>query len=149
VKRDELGVAGFFEDLPVLLFILAGALTIVISSLSASQVVVLSGEEKELDHLANRCVELLLSEVFGDGQGVAVTVGSVCSTRLYQVAEDFLDSRCFSMGIVMLHPELRWLSQDDCKSRGGSERASAASRLFNALTDDGKTAILVVRIIVW
>lgn len=149
MKRDELGVAGFFEDLPVLMFVLAGTFTIVISSLDASDVVVLNRKNMELDRLASRCADLLLFELLGQGQGIAVSVGSVCSTRLCQVADEFLEGRCFQMGIVMLHPEVKWLCQNPMRSADWPERASSASRLFNALTGDGQSAILVVRIVVW
>jgi hypothetical protein len=65
------------------------------------------------------------------------------------VAEDFLGTKSFCVGIVMLHPELRWLLESDVEKVGVPERACSTSRLFNAMTDGGLWAILVVRLIVW
>lgn len=142
-------MAGFFEDLPVLLFVLAGTFTIVISSLSVSVAVVSTEESAKLDFTANRCVELLLSELLGQSDGNQAMVGSFCSTRLFQVAEEFLGKESYCVGIMMIHPELRWLLATDLDGTTVPERASSSSRLFNALTDDGLSAILVVRLIVW
>jgi len=149
VKRDECGVAGFLEDLPVLMFVLAGTLAIVVSALGASKAVVSRDEDKELECLADRCAELLLSELLGQHSEPVITVGSVCSTRLSKIVDEFLYERDFCMSILMVHPELKWLVQESGRSEEVPERACSASRLVNALTDDGRTAILEVRIIVW
>lgn len=149
MKQDERGVVGFFEDLPVLMFVLAGTFTIVVSTWNASQVVVSREENKELARLTDRCADLLLSELVGEQSGTVVTVASVCSTRLTQIVAEFLEGRGFCMSIVMVHPELKWILQNPGRSGEASERACSASRLVNALTDGGYTAILAVRIVVW
>ena len=149
VKQDEQGVAGFFEDLPILLFVLAGTLTIVVSSVSASATVASIKETAKLDLIANRCVELLLSDILGGDDGNHATLASLCSTRVCQIAEDFLGKHPFCVGLLMIHPELRWLLENVSRGSGVPERAGSASRLFNAFTDNGLSAILVVRIIVW
>ena len=149
MKKDERGVAGFFEDLPVLLFVLAGTFTIVVSAWNASQVVVSGEENKALERLTERCAALLLSEIAGEHPETVITVASVCSTKLIDIATEFLDGSAFCLSIVMVHPELEWLLQESDRSGGVPERACSVSRLLNALADDGCTAILVVRIIVW
>jgi hypothetical protein len=149
VKPDERGVAGFFEDLPVLMFVLAGTFTIVVSAWNASQVVISREEDKALELLTDRCAELLLSELVGEHPWTVVTVASVCSTRLTQIVAEFLEGREFCMSIVMVHPELKWILQAPGRSGEAPERACSASRLINALTDGGYTAILAVRIVVW
>lgn len=149
MKHDECGVAGFFEDLPVLMFVLAGTLIIVVSAVSASKVIVTKDENKELERLAERCAELVLSELLGQHREIVVTVGSVCSTRLSQVIDEFLSGHDYCMSILVVHPVLKWLVQVPGRSAEMPERACTTSRLVNALTDDGRMAILAVRIIVW
>lgn len=149
VKRDTSGVAGFFEDLPVLMFVLAGTFMIVASAVCASESVMSGEKSEELEYLVNRSADLVASEVLGEHSGIAVTVGSVCSTRLSQIVKDFLETRNFCMSIVIVHPEFKLLCQVPGPSDGLPKHACSASRLINALTDEGYVAILVVRLLAW
>ena len=149
VYQDESGVGGFFEDLPVLVFVLAGTCVMILSAVSVSDAIVSREKIKELEYLANRCADRVVSELVGAHPGAVIMVESLCATRLCKVISDCLDGHGFRMGIAMVHPVFEWLLEASSASSAILESASSSSRLANGLTDEGYIAVLVVRIIVW
>lgn len=149
MRRDESGVAGFFEDLPVLMFVLAGTLTILISAINASSAKMLEERNRAIEAIAERSADIVVSELTSEHPGVPVTVHSVCCTGLDSTLRDFLGTRGFCLSMVLVHPEFRWLSPPPEQSHDIPEIAHAASRLINALVDDGRLGVLAVRVVVW
>lgn len=149
VIRDRTGVAGFFEDLPVLMFVLAGTVTLVVSAVNVTETMGSYRKQEQLDGFAERSADLLLSELASDNPDVSVIVGSLCCTRLRESVEGFLGEREFAITLVMLHPVLIFLYQDSVMAGNGCRMSSSASRLMNAATEDGREGILAVRIVVW
>lgn len=149
VRRDEAGVAGFFEDLPVLMFVLAGTLTVILSVMTVSGAMLSVERSKNLGALASRSADLLVNELLGKHPERVVTISAVCSTGMLRAIDDFLGAHGFQMSVVMVHPELKWLSVASEPQTRLPEHAFSASRLVNALTDDGLIGVLVVRVLVW
>lgn len=149
MRRDESGVAGFFEDLPVLMFVLAGTFTIVASAIACSQAIVSREEDARLQDLASRSVDLVVSELLEGHPDVVVTISALCATRLGNALKDFLGSSDFGMSIVMVHPELRWICTESNPGRDSNRNACSDSRIVSVLTEDGYVGIILVRVLVW
>ena len=148
MRRDDVGVAGFFEDLPVLVFILAGTLTILISFVSVSGAIQSEEREENLGILANRSLDLIVAELLLDSPAACVNICSVCETELRNMIEEFLGGPCFAISVVMVHPELKWLSNTPVPEQLPAH-ACSSSRLLNGFTDDGRIGVLLVRVLVW
>ncbi len=133
----------------MLMFVLAGTVTLVVSAVNVTETMGSYRKQEQLDSLAERSADLLLSELVGDNPGVSVIVDSLCCTRLRESTEGFLGEREFAITLVMLHPELIFLHQESMNAGEGIRMSSSASRLLNAATEDGREGILAVRIVVW
>ncbi len=146
MKADESAVGGFFEDLPVLAFVLAGVALLMSTGVYVSQRLDEARSEEEADALA----ESLLLEVLGklrnqESSGVMPTVASVVGADL---AVSLNRVTGCTVSVVMRHPNVEWLRVE---SFGVFEqsRTGYASALMNAIDDDGIVVILEVRVVAW
>ena len=150
MHADDDGVAGFFEDLPVLAFILAGVFALVSSSATVCQMRLQERAGIELEMLANEFADLLvvkLCAVFPDHS--APDVGSIGALNVTEIASDVLVGMHFQVALVLIHPELKWLRTESSDDNITADRACSTSRLLKVLLPDGGVGIMEVRCVVF
>jgi len=146
MMRDDAGVAGFFEDLPVMMFVLAGVVCVVVSSTWVCQQIESARAQTELEEAAERIVQRFLADARS-----ASGIISVSSLRCLEPSGLPEESEVveFALSVAQLYPEAEWLfSHSTSSGEIGGSRGSA-SRLFNALSDSGTVVIVEVRVVVW
>jgi len=149
VRSDKSGVAGFFEDLPVLAFVLVGSCVLIASGILTSEANAQKADADRLHKLASSLGDSLVAELLQARPGLVPSISTVCTTALEEVAESVTIDRNYCFSILMLHPELRFICNLSSEERCADCRVAAASRLMNASIDDGLVVILLVRVLVW
>ena len=150
MRSDESGVAGFFEDLPVLAFVLCGVMLLVSSGLWTSGGLATLREDEQLQELASRSVERIVQRI----ESLTTTFETpmlewMAQSNMSQLVEELLGSIHFSVNISSPHAANGWHMgfRDDCS--GGITDTASASRLFNAQDSTGIVLGIGVRLIGW
>ena len=150
MMADRTGVAGFFEDIPILVFVLLGVSTLVLSGVWVSQR--LTGEriQDRLDRLAGALADHLVAEVLelGSYDGLP-RVSSVGSLNLTEHAREELGARGYEIAVLERYPEFAWVKNQSSGDPLLAESTGYASMVFNAVDDNGYTQIMEVRVLVW
>ena len=150
MRADRSGVAGFFEDLPVLMFVLSGVVALVLTSVFVSGRMSADRLDKELDAAAKRIVDSVASEMlFSCGPDVLPTVTSICASDYSGLVSQLSDGRGFALSVFSLHPSFRCMLNISSDQISAPRSTGYASELLNALGDDGLSMVLEVRVIVW
>ncbi len=149
MRADESGVAGFFEDLPVLLIILAGVSVLVFSGATASEHLAEEKIESDLDALAGRFVASIRVSLMRDPSMDHASIAMVKSLNISRCSSDALDDECWSAAFVLLSPSNEWLRAESSPGIAPLTGTGYSSSLFNALLDDGLVGVIEVRILVW
>ncbi|MCU0858976.1 MAG: hypothetical protein MUE55_00060 [Thermoplasmata archaeon] len=146
MRFDERGVGGFAEDLPVMIFVLAGVCLLVGAAVSAAEKA-RTGESDELESLA----EVLVSEVM-DGFSVTETptVTALRSFEIVNCAEPVL-AGCdgWYVSLRSVHPEIELLQSSGSLPDQAPGATGSCSRLINACDDDMMIVVVEVRAVVW
>jgi hypothetical protein len=149
MRKDIRGIGGFFEDLPVLLFVLAGVLSVLSSACWTNAY---SSEEAEFDDVRVRALAMMDSVLLRLSEYASVpTEAQVGNLNLSALArQQGLDSDC-CVSIWMLHPEVYLLAStgnipEDDRMYGSS---SSESRLFNVIDGSGRIGVGEIYVIVW
>jgi hypothetical protein len=149
VRSDIDAVAGFFEDLPVLIYVLSGTLVLASSATWAAQFVSESRDTRSLGHLAESLADKALAEIRnGQPDWHLPTVRSLEGLNLSHLGDD-LQGRKFAISITMRHPTEDFVFSAGMGDLNDTISTGFCSRFLNALTDDGLVAILELRVIVW
>jgi hypothetical protein len=149
MRADDSAVAGFFEDLPVLLIILAGVAVLVLSGAAASERLAEADLESELDSLADRFVASLMVSLKRDPSMDHTSMALVASLNISRCASDALDDESWSVAIVLLSPSTEWLRADSSSETPPRAATGYSSSLFNVVLDDGSVGVVEVSAIVW
>jgi hypothetical protein len=149
--RDDCGgVAGFFEDLPVLMFVLAGVFIVVAAGVWTSTTLETQHKRDRLEALAESLVDQVVLEIETRLGGESVpTVDALSRLNLSHVAGGVLPADRFSVAIIERYPEVRWLIQWSDETPESPTQAVGAARLLNALDENLMVAAVEVRAIVW
>jgi hypothetical protein len=150
MKADCDGVAGFFEDLPVLMFVLTGVFIVVAAGVWTSNVLEVQRMRDRLEAQA----EGLVNEVFLDiearlGGESLPTLSALSNLNLSHVAGGVLPAHRCSIAIIERYPEVRWLVQWSDETSVSSIQAVGAARLRNAFDEHQMVVVIEVRAIVW
>jgi hypothetical protein len=146
--RGKDGVAGFFEDLPVLLFVLMGVTVLVASAAWASRENADRELEKELDETARHVVRALLGSVLKQF-GPTPRVSSLDGVDILSIVSDEARGYSFSVTVSSLCPASGIVRAATAGEVSTAVRTGFASLPFNALDERGLVVILEVRTIVW
>ncbi len=149
IQCDD-AVGGFFEDLPVLAFVLLGVFALVSAGVVASDRM---SEHRRADWLESVADDILKGVLMrltsADAVGYTLTVAGMREMSLEALADGAAGDASYCVGIVVLHPRIEWL----CSATKGDLRtathAGYAESLFNATSDDGSTAIVKVTVLAW
>ncbi len=150
MNTDDAGVAGFFEDLPVLMFVLMGVATLVLSGTWVSQNLETIRIQEELDSFAEDLVDSVLSRILRhETPDLMPSMSWVQNISLSDLVSEIVGERHYLIAIVSRYPSFAWLKTE---SNGDPVRLHATgycSELLNVLDGSGRTAMLEVRAIVW
>jgi hypothetical protein len=147
VWTDRSAVAGFFEDIPVLLIILVGVMSLVLSGVVAAERAQHIENQKQLDLLASRLIDSVAINVAPDPAVEHASMVAFASLNATRCAANVLDDELFGISVIQLYPSMEWIqtrSPDPQRQDTGY-----ASRLFNARLDDGSIGVLEVVAFVW
>ena len=147
---DDRGVAGFFEDLPVLMFVLAGVFIIVAAGVWTSDALASQRFHSKLEGLAEELVNDIIHEVtVRAGADRLPSVDILSSLNLGRVAADSVQSHCYSIAIIERYPLTLWLA--NCTEGFESQpfEAAGSALLLNALDSQLRVVVVEVRVLVW
>jgi hypothetical protein len=150
MMADDRGVAGFFEDLPVLMFVLAGVFIIVAAGVWTSDALASQRFHDKLEGLAEELVNDIIHEVtVRAGANQLPSLDILTSLNLGRVAADSVQSHCYSIAIVERFPTTQWLV--NCSKASGSQpfEAAGSALLLNALDSHLRVVVVEVEVLVW
>ncbi len=146
MRSDETGVGGFAEDLPVMVFVLAGVCLLVGSAVTATEKV-RADDDDDLESLA----EILVSEV--------MKVFSVTETPTVAALRSFEIGGCtervlagcdgWFLSLRSVHPEVEMLQSAGALPGQFPGTTGSCSRLINAYDDEMMLVVVEVRAVVW
>lgn len=149
MRSDERAVAGFFEDIPITLIVLAGVALIVSSSVWSSARMAEDDRLEGLHAAAQRAANRFVKEIREQSSAVGLPeLKWIESINLTALLLPILAPLCFSMNVSLAGCQ-HWhvLVEEE-----GSTPATAtgfAHEWFNAVTTEGAVVICEVRLIVW
>jgi len=146
MRSDETAVGGFVEDLPVMVFVLAGVCMLVGSAVDAADKV-RAGPGDELELVAERLVVEVVDAA------CVVDLPTVAGLRSLNISDC---ARAIAESCVGSYVSLRSLyPASDVLLAWGSfpverpEETGSFSRLVNAVDDKGLVIVVEVRAVVW
>ena len=150
MKADCDGVAGFFEDLPVLMFVLTGVFIVVAAGVWTSNTLEAQRMRDRLEALAEGLVnEVVLETEARLGGESFPTVSALSHLNLSHLAGGVLPAHRCSIAIIERYPEARWLVHWPDETPDSPIQAVGASRLLNAFDEHLMVVVVEVRTIVW
>lgn len=150
MRTDRSGVAGFFEDLPVLMFVLSGVASLVLTSVFVSERIASAELGEQLDAIADRMVSSVSLEILRScGADTVPSLAAVRSVNYSFLTAESCEGRSFALSVLSLHPSFSCLVNISCNRTGVPSSTGYASGLLNALADDGLVMVMEVRAIVW
>ncbi len=151
MRRDDAAVAGFFEDLPVLLFVLAGVAAIVFSGVFSAAQRADGRLQEDLDAAASHMVEGLvahLAELDLAGNG-APGEDQVRDIDLRSLAGQLAQGHACTISLVRVHPSHEVLARWSMMQESLPKATGYAARVMNAVGESGCFTMLEVRVLVW
>jgi len=149
VRLDDSAVAGFFEDIPVLIIILTGVSSLVLSGVMASERITAVTVQRGLDELAERLVCWIAIWVHPD-QGIEhASLASFMSVNITRGASEVLDDESYKVAVVQRLPRLEWIRSASNSEAADLLNTGYASGLFNARLGDGTIGVVEVAAFVW
>jgi hypothetical protein len=150
MKADCVGVAGFFEDLPVLMFVLTGVFIVVAASVWTSNTLEAQRMRDRLEALAKGLVNEVVLEVEVRLGGESFPTGSALShLNRSHLAGGVLPAHRCSIAVIERYPEVRWLVHWSDETPDSPIQAVGAARLLNAFDEHLMVVVVEVRAIVW
>lgn len=149
MKLDRTAVAGFFEDLPVLLFVLAGVMTIVVTSTLAAEKFEEQTRQKDLNEWAHDIADTIVRRVqLSAGPNALPLVSSLINLN---ISADVPQTRpCdFAASVFIVHPSIKPIIYYSSDPDALPELTGSSVRLMNAIDDQGEVVILKVRTVAW
>ena len=143
------GVAGFFEDIPVLAIILVGVGALVSTGVGVAKDEAAERSQEYLEAQSERLLSCIMSEIGRRSQGLLPSAIILRNLNMTECASALHEGVCWAVSIVELHPQVVfWISVvGDACGRVTATGYSAA--LMNACLEDGLVGIFEVRVLVW
>lgn len=150
MDADDSGVAGFFEDLPVLMFVLVGVATLVLCGTWVSRNLNAVQVQEELDSLAEDLVNSVVSQLLRpETPGLMPSVSSAQNVDIPDIASRVVGERHYLIAIISRYPSYTWLNTGSDNDTTLPNATGYCSQLLNVLDGYGRTVLLEVRAIVW
>jgi len=150
VNADDHAVAGFFEDLPVLMFVLAGVASLLLSGSWVAGCEQHHRASEELRDIAEDFGGRLLDAVgASDPTSPAPMMASVEDLDVSAVSGALGRTVRASVSIVELYPDVVWVLTWRSEDQGEISSTGSFGALFHARGSDGNTAVMELRVVVW
>ena len=149
VRPDDTAIAGFFEDLPVLLIVLAGVTMLVVSGVAASERLSEQRVQRALDALAARFTDSIMLSLSRSMTHQHISMASIESVNISRCAADALGLECYHVAFVEYFPDVRWVRSESRSEDTLRANTGYAAHLVNAVMPDGGVVIVGVIAIVW
>lgn len=150
MNRDDKGVAGFFEDLPVLMFVLIGVISLVLSGIWVARSLDSVHGLDELESFAEMLVDGVLSRlVRPETPGLMSSVAAAQCLDVSGIARDIIGERHCMVSIIARFPYYAWLNMYSDNQTDQPNLTGYCSRLLSAADGQGRTTIVEVRAVVW
>ena len=147
MRRDERGVGGFIEDVPVLVFVLAGVLTLVGTGAWAAEQKAGAARDDALRSLASDTMDRVLWAL-SDGVDETMVVGVLAGWNASWAFTEVPEGIGWLLSVDMLHPNPGQLILLCSDAVGTPADTASDSRLVNAECD-GMCALVRVTVVVW
>ena len=144
MRANDNAVAGFFEDIPVLLVVLAGVMVLTVSGAIAAARAQDIENQETLDALARRLLDSLTVGITSDPTIEHVSVAAVLSVNVSRCAADVLADESFAVTFNLRYPHVEWLRTNSNIDGTHCSASGYASKLINVRLDDGTTGVLEV-----
>lgn len=148
MRIDDSGVGGFFEDLPVMLFVLAGVSSMIMTGVFAGEEISRAREKEELSFIAVHMADGLVSHCWPAEERLPTLV-HIRQLDIVDICRSLASGRHFAAVMIMHHPGYELLCQGSDSVREPACDAGSATRLLNALDENGVIAIVEARVVVW
>ena len=150
MKADCDGVAGFFEDLPVLMFVLTGVFIVVAAGVWTSNTLEAQRVRDRFEVLAAGLVNEVVLEIEARLGGRAFpTVSALSHLNLSHLVGGVLPAHRCSIAIIERYPEVRWLVRWSDETPDSAIQTVGAAKLLNAFDEHLMVVVVEVRAIVW
>jgi len=150
MKADDGGVAGFFEDLPVLMFVLVGVVTLVLCCTWVSRNLNAVQVQEELDSLAEDIVDSVMSRLLKpETPGLAPSASSAQKMDILDIASRVSGGRHYLVAMIARYPSCTWLNTGSDTNTVPPDATGYCSRLLNVIDGYERIVVLEVRAIVW
>lgn len=141
-------VAGFFEDLPVLVIVLSGAMILASTATWVSREVSDARNSEILVDRAQLLASRIMTEIRnGHAEAQVPTIRSLQGLNLSRILEDS-EAAVAAVSIQMVYPRAEFVVGLDTKPSDQPRSSGYCSEHFNAMTDKGLAAVLELRVIV-
>lgn len=149
MKADRAAVAGFFEDLPVLLFVLAGVTTLVLTSVFVAERLELQKKQKDLEEAARNLANVIVRKArLYAGPDLLPLVSYLSSLNISdEVAPG--GTIDFAVSVFVVHPLVKCILDYSTNPDAIPRLTGSALRLANAIDDQCGIVILEVRTLAW
>lgn len=147
MRRDESGIGGFVEDLPVLAFVLVGALALVSTSVWVAQERADARACLRADASAEGLLDAVLLRL-SDGAECGISVPELRGLNASVVDGLAPEGFDWMISILILHPWVESIEVGDERCASGPTPFGYANRLINAKYGAGGCALVEVRCVV-
>ncbi len=150
MKNDCLAVAGFFEDLPVLAFVLSGVMSLILTGTFVARHLEVERNQEHLDDLAQRIVDSLAGRIcLSRGTESLPTVVALIAWNYSAIFRDLCEGHGYLFTVNSVHPSPEELIRACSDSRDTPESTGHAVRFVNALDARNLRIVLEANILVW
>lgn len=149
MRRCREGVAGFFEDLPVLAIILVGVSVLVASGVNLARHELAERSETHLDFMSEKLLDSILSEIASISPGLPPFASALASMNLTVCASSLPSWLCYCVSVVQLHPEPTWVLTAGYPTSLCQTSTGYSSTIINASLENGLVGVFEVKVIVW
>ncbi len=150
MRADCDGIAGFFEDLPVLMFILTGVFIIVAAGVWTSNTLESQRVRDRLEALSDKLVNEIILEIEARLGGESfLTLSALSNLNLSHLVDGVLPTHGCSIAVIERYPEVRWLVHLSDMTPDSPVQAVGDARLLNAIDESLMVVVVEVRVIVW
>ena len=148
MRIDERGIGGFVEDLPVLVFVLAGAVAVISTTSWVIEVRADAREQTAADALAADLIDALLFDL-SEGGVRSVLISELRALNATTIQKYVADELDWALAILVMHP---WTESVEVTSDGcvmdTANVVGYANRMMTAQYDAGAYAFVEVRCVV-
>ena len=151
MRLDEDGVAGFFEDLPVLIIVLGAVCILVMTATRISAEIISNDAFDRLQTVAESIIDRVRSEAtqLAEVRG-APLLSSIVRLNLTDCAEAAtLGGHAYKVVIAVLHPGIGSVVASAGRELPVSTCSAASSTLMNAIDESDRSIVIEARAMVW